>query len=132
MLSALAICYACRMSQPEFRFLRKLHNRREPPGLEWTVLKRLPMALLGSTLVPVFVALGGRILPYQGAAMDAAKHVKHMDITAIALAITLWTAVLTVAIGCVVVIVMKGPAYVADPYYMEKPKRDGEQREQDG
>ena len=120
------------MSDSEFRFLRKLHNRREPPGLEWTILKKLPMALLGSTLVPVFLAVGGRILPYQGAAMDAAKHVKHMDITAIALAITLWTAVLTVAIGCVVVIVMKGPAYVADPYYMEKPQQHGDEPERDG
>jgi hypothetical protein len=27
-----------------------------------------------------------------------------------------WTLVLTVAIGCVIVIVMKGPAYVADGY----------------
>ena len=103
------------------KYLRKLHERREPPGLEWTIFKKLPMALLGSTLVPVFLALGARILPYGGGTLDAAKHVKHMDITAIALGITLWTGVLTVAIGCIVVIVMKGPAYVADPYFMEDP-----------
>jgi hypothetical protein len=27
-----------------------------------------------------------------------------------------WTFVATVAIGCVIVMVMKGPAFVADPY----------------
>ena len=103
------------------KYLQKLHDRREPPGLEWTILKKLPMALLGSTLVPVFLAVGARIMPPGGAAMDVAKQVKHVDITAIGLAITLWIAVLTVAIGCVVVIVMKGPAYVADAYPMEEP-----------
>ena len=29
----------------------KLHSRHEPPGFEWTILKGLPMALLGSTLM---------------------------------------------------------------------------------
>ena len=104
------------------RLLKKLHSRREPPGLEWVILKKLPMALLGSTLIPVCLSIGARILPYSGPAMDAAKHTKHMDITAIALGITLWIAVLTVSIGCVVVVVMKGPAYVADAYFMERPE----------
>ena len=104
-------------------YLKKLHSRREPPGLEWTILKKLPMALLGSTLIPVFLSIGARVLPFSGPAMDAAKHIKHMDITAIALGITLWIAVLTVAIGCIVVMVMKGPAYVADAYYMERPEK---------
>jgi hypothetical protein len=27
-----------------------------------------------------------------------------------------WTLVLTLAIGCAIVMLMKGPAYVADPY----------------
>ena len=31
--------------------------------------------------------------------------------------------VLTVGIGCIVVMVMKGPAYVADAYPMEEPPR---------
>jgi hypothetical protein len=30
-----------------------------------------------------------------------------------------WTLVLTVAIGCVIVMLMKGPAYVADAYPMQ-------------
>jgi hypothetical protein len=40
-----------------------------------------------------------------------------------------WTAVLTIAIGCVVVIVMKGPAYVADGLavsHSDQPRADPE------
>ena len=34
----------------------------------------------------------------------------------IGLVVLHWTLVLTLAIGCAIVIVMKGPAYVADAY----------------
>jgi hypothetical protein len=40
---------------------------------------------------------------------------------------TVWTAVLTIAIGCFVVVVMKGPAYVADRY----PLQDADEPAQD-
>jgi hypothetical protein len=33
------------------------------------------------------------------------------------------TLVLTLAIGCVIVMVMKGPAYVADPYFLDGSKQ---------
>jgi len=39
-----------------------------------------------------------------------------VDIMCIATLVTLWMAALTVAIGCCVVVIMKGPAYVADAY----------------
>ena len=104
------------------KFLRKLHNRREPPGLEREILRRLPMAWLGSTAVPVLVALGGRWLPHPGPAAEAAKQVKTLEIFAFALGLTLWTALLTVAMGCVLVVFMKGPAYVADGYSPDDPE----------
>jgi hypothetical protein len=40
-----------------------------------------------------------------------------------------WTAVLTVAIGCVVVMLMKGPGYVADGLevsHSDRPRKDAE------
>ena len=40
----------------------------------------------------------------------------------IGLVVLHWTLVLTLAIGCAIVIVMKGPAFVADPY--PPPDRD--------
>jgi hypothetical protein len=106
------------------KLLRKLPNSvREAPGLEWTVLKQLPAALLLGTLLPLAVSLANRFFPPQGNATQIAKHVKSVDIMAIATAVTIWTAVLTIAIGCFVVWVMKGPAYVADAYKLDDSER---------
>ena len=98
-------------------WLQKLPGyRREPPGLEWKLLRKLPLVLLGGTLIPLLVSLGSHLLPPQGAAREVARHLQRIDFAAIATVVTLWVAVLTVAIGCVVVVIMKGPAYVADRY----------------
>ena len=109
------------------KLLRKLPNSvREAPGLEWTLLKKLPLALLLGTLFPVAISLANRWFPPDGSAAQIAKHVKTVDIMAIATGVTVWTAVLTLAIGCFVVLMMKGPAYVADAYQLddaERPRR---------
>ena len=97
-------------------FLRKLHSRREPPGLEWAILRRLPGIAAAGVVVPVLVAVGNRWFP-PADAVDAAKQAMTVDILAFAVGLTALTAVFTVAIGCITVIVMKGPAYVADAYY---------------
>lgn len=97
------------------RYLKRLHDRCEPPGLEWAILRRLPMALLAGTLIPASLSVLVRLLP-PAEGSDPAKAVLNVDIFSIATAITFWAAVLTVAIGCVVVAIMKGPAYVADAY----------------
>ena len=94
---------------------KRLHNRCEPPGLEVTILRQLPKALLAGTLLPACVSLLIRLLPAP-TGIDVSKRIMTVDIFAVATAVTLWTAVLTVAIGCVVVYVLKGPAYVADAY----------------
>ena len=70
---------------------------------------------------------GSRLWPPTGAPSALAAHFQFIDIAAIALIITAWTAVLTLAIGCCVVVIMKGPAYVADRYDLsdaESPRRD--------
>lgn len=108
--------------------LRKLPNsRRIAPGLERATLKKLPVTLLGGTLIPGFVSLGSRIWPPGGTAAQIAKHLNTVDILSIATVLTVWTAVLTVAIGCFVVVLMKGPAYIADAYGLvdsEHPRSD--------
>ena len=113
------------------KWLRKLHGRRTPYGIEVRILKRLPLVgVVGSLLLLAFSILV-RVVP----SADAAEHYKHIrsvDIFAIAAEVTLLTALLTIAIGCVVVYIMKGPAYVADPYplqHADKPDiadRDGQ------
>jgi hypothetical protein len=106
------------------KLLRKLPNSvREAPGLEWTILKKLPATLLFGTLLPLAMSLANRFFAPQGSAAEIAKYIKSVDIMAIATAVTVWTAVLTIAIGCFVVLVMKGPAYVADAYKLDDSER---------
>jgi hypothetical protein len=89
-----------------------------PPGLEWQILRRLPHITLVGSLIPVALAVLVRVIP-PTPGIDVAKHIKTVDIFAIATAITFFTAVLTVAVGCIIVYLMKGPAYVADAYPLQ-------------
>ncbi len=86
--------------------------------MEWALVKKLPYALLVGTVIPAITALGMRFLEYEGDANEVAKFIETVDIALITTVVTAWTAVLTIAIGCFLVIVMKGPAYVADAYHL--------------
>ena len=103
-------------------FFGRLHGRRVPPGLEFQILRKLPHITLAGLLIPVALAVLVRVLPMEPG-IDSAKHIKSVDIFAIATAITFLTAVLTIAIGCIVVYIMKGPAYVADAYPLQHSDR---------
>ena len=107
-------------------WLTKLHGRKTPPGLEVQILRKLPLMTLVSTLAVLALPVIARMWPEQPG-VNAAKHIRSVDIFAIAAEVTLITAVFTVAIGCVVVHIMKGPAYVADSLKVEHsdhPKED--------
>lgn len=98
-------------------WLRKLpDSRRYPAGLEWRLLRRMPYILVVGTLLPVLVATIARLWPMSGSAQEAAAIVKMIDIYAIGTVTLHWTLVLLVTIACVIVWLMKGPAYVADAY----------------
>src|SRR5210317_657702 len=105
-------------------WLRKIHGRRVPPGKEVQILRRLPLITLSGTLLILALPALVRVLPTQPD-IDTAKHIRSVDIFAIATEITLLTAVFTVAIGCVIVHIMQGPAYVADELpvaHSDRPK----------
>lgn len=93
-------------------WFRKLGNRREPLGLETRLLKRMPMIFVTGFAAHVAVAVLARLLLNSA----PAKLITSIDIFLIASAITFWTALVTAAIACFIVFVMKGPAYVADAY----------------
>lgn len=112
------------------RYFKRLHDGCEPPGLERAILRRLPKALIVGTLIPVSLSGLVRIMP-RPAGVDAAKAILDVDIFAFASALTLWAAVLTVAIGCIVVVIMKGPAYVADAYPVAHANRPREKNDDD-
>lgn len=90
------------------------------------IWKKLPLMTLAGTLAIAALPVLVRILPSAPDA-DRAKHIRSVDIFAIATEITLIAAVFTLAIGCIVVHIMKGPAYQADSLPVEhadRPKQD--------
>jgi hypothetical protein len=103
------------------------HSRRSPPGLEWAVLKRLPGIWLIGTLLPGLVMAVVWWSQPADASAASQRDLWRLVYVAIGLVILHWTLVLTVAIGCAIVWIMKGPAYVADAYPLnerEHPRPD--------
>ena len=110
------------------KLFRKLHGRQTPHGLEIKILRRLPRIAVVGSLLPVALSVLVRLVPAEPG-IDHAKHIRSVDIFAISAEITFLTAVFTVAIGCFVVYVMKGPAYVADAYPVEHADRPAAERD---
>ncbi len=99
--------------------------QRTPYGFEWRLLRMLPNVALAGTVLPVLMAVLARYLVTQGSPAEIERHIQTFDFVMIGLVIFVWTTVLTLVIGCVIVWLMKGPAYVADGYevsHSDKPK----------
>ncbi len=97
--------------------LRKLPGyQRSPAGLEWRLWKRLPAILGCGTAVPLLGVLAlWWASPSDPAAPDDPTLTLWMY-QLMGLVVLHWTLVLTLAIGCGIVMLMKGPAYAADSY----------------
>ena len=108
-------------------WLRKLPGyQRTPPGFELRLLRLLPTVWLAGTLLPALMAFAARYLLKGSTAAELARNIQLFDYVMIGLVILVWTLVLTVTIGCIIVWLMKGPAYVADGYevsHSDKPRR---------
>ena len=92
-------------------------------------MKKLPLAFLGGTLVPILVSVLSHLFPPDGTPIAIAKQLRIVDYMALGFGMTAWTAVLTVAIGCLVVIIMKGPHYAADSYNLDGTHESGDKEE---
>lgn len=101
---------------------------RAPAGLEWRLFKKLPrLTLLG------LCVLGGawwllKLWPFAGEAVFIAHKTQTVEYALIGLAIFHLTMVFTVAFGCVIVMIMKGPQYTSDSYELQdadRPSEDG-------
>ena len=90
-----------------------------PPGLERTILRLLPHLLLLGTLLMAVPPLLARLVFWDSATTEVAARITLVDIYAISVIVLHWTVVFTVAIGAFIVMVMKGPAYVADAYPLD-------------
>jgi hypothetical protein len=89
---------------------------RSAPGRERQVLRLLPRVLWIGTALLAAPSVASRMWAWTGPAEDVAAAIALLDIYATGAVILHWTAALTVAIAAFTVVVMKGPAYVADPY----------------
>jgi len=99
-----------------FRKLPMSH--RSPAGMEWALWKKLPAILVVGTLLPLAVAAVVHLLEPADATAQQARDLLRFDYLVAGWVVFHWTLVLTVAAGCLIVRVMKGPAYVADAYWM--------------
>jgi len=108
-------------------WLQKLpHTRRSASGLEWTLWRKLPLiALLGTMLPLLGLGLVHLLADPQASAADA-RWLQMVDYFCWAVIIFNWAMLLTLAIGCVIVMVMKGPGYVADGYKVSHSDRPRE------
>lgn len=98
---------------------------RSPHGMEEVIWRRLPGILLWGTMLPLVVILFNHALaPDAPWTRATEQHILLWDYTMFGLLILHWTLVLTVGIGCIVVRIMKGPAYVADAYTIPQPDRE--------
>ena len=110
-------------------WFNKLPNSvRSAPGLEWALWRKLPAILAVGTVLPL-LALGAYHWIADTATPAAQRALLLTDYMVVGLLVFHWTAVFTVAIGCVVVMAMKGPAYVADGFpvsHSDKPRTESE------
>jgi len=109
------------------KYLQKLDGfQRSPAGLEWQIWKRLHVILAVGTALPLLASAGAYVLDGLDPATQNARAVEQFFYVMLGVVMLHWTLVLTLAIGCAIVMLMKGPAYVADAYPMEKPPRASE------
>lgn len=101
--------------------------QRSAPGLEHRLWRRLPAILAWGTLLPLLAIAVNHVLAPAAVPGMAENGPRLMwDFAMLGAVLLHWTLVLTVAIGCFIVRVMKGPAYVADGYPMpDAAVRDG-------
>ena len=102
---------------------RRIQDRQTAPGLELVIIRKLPLIGLVGTTLPLLLSLLARVLPSSDGSATVFKQVTTVDIFVVAMIVTFWTALLTVAIACFIVFVMKGPAYVADAYPLDESDR---------
>ncbi|MGV8805387.1 MAG: hypothetical protein ACWA6Y_10550 [Polaromonas sp.] len=104
-------------------FQKLSSSRPAASGLEWTLWRKLPLITLVGTLLPLAVLALVHLLAHPEASAAEARWLLMIDYVVGGVVIFHWSMVATVAIGCVIVMVMKGPGYVADGYRVSHSDR---------
>jgi hypothetical protein len=94
-----------------------------PPGRERWVLRQAPFWTVMGTFSILMPSILVRLFPDQPQAVGISGSVGFIDILIFATLICYWLAIFTIIIGAYIVVLMKGPAYVADAYPLEDSDR---------
>lgn len=87
-----------------------------PAGLECALIRRLPLIAAAGTALPMSCLLAVRLAATWANSDAAAKLAMTFEIALASVVILCWTIVSTVVLGCLIVVIARGPAYVADAY----------------
>ena len=109
-------------------FNRLPGTRRAAPGVERTLLRHLPSAVLAMTLLPLLPSVVARVAPGLWSGGIDAGQLMMIDIYAASIVVLCWTLAFTGAIAAFIVLVMKGPGYVADAYPLQDAERPERRR----
>ena len=101
-------------------WLEKLpHTHTALSGLEWALWRKLPLITLLGTLVPSAALMSAHVWSAIQPEPFDARWLQTLDYMVIGAVLFHWSMVATLAIGCLIVRVMKGPGYVADAYPLQ-------------
>ena len=90
--------------------------RTAPPGLERTTLRLLPAALAVGLAIFMSPSVLLRILPWDMHPIALAELIAKADMYAAGCMLAYWNLLIFIAFAALIVVLMKGPAYVADAY----------------
>lgn len=98
---------------------------RSAPGLEWTLWKKIPLIAIAGTVLPLTLMGLAYLMASEPHSPATERELTQWFYMTIGVVILHWTLVLTTAIGCVIVMLMKGPAFVADGFEVQHTDRPG-------
>jgi len=101
-------------------------TRRSAYGLECRVLRQVPRLVLAAVALPALLSLLARLWGGDASAEAQARQMQVFDFTMLGLAGTALWLIAALALVCLIIWVMKGPAYVADAYYLPGTQPGGE------
>ncbi len=111
------------------QWLKKLPGSvRSATGLEWALWRKLPLIFAVGTLLPALLLGLVHWLAADGHWL-LARDVQIIDYVVFGVVLFHWSAVLTLAFGCILVMLMKGPGYVADGFevsHSDRPRTEAE------
>ena len=95
---------------------RPVEFKRAPAILEWALIRRFRLIAVAGTAAPMLCLLAVRLASAWANGDAAARLAITFGIALASVAILDWTIVFAAVLCCLIVVIARGPAYVADAY----------------